>query len=69
MKTNLIMAILIIALLVLSAVQAFQISTIKSGSSSGIVKSGSSSESYPGQVQQTTTRYAPTSSPQMVGGC
>ena len=68
MKTNLIMAILIIALLVLSAVQAFQISTIKSGSGS-IVKSSSDSGSYPSQVQQTTTRYAPTSSSQMVGGC
>ena len=68
MKTNLIMTILIIALLVLGAVQAFQINTIKSGSSSGIVKSSSSSESYPSQTQQTT-RYAPTSSPQMVGGC
>ena len=68
MKTNLIMTILIIALLVLSAVQAFQINTIKSGSSGGIVESSSDSESYPSQVQQTT-RYTPTSSPQMVGGC
>lgn len=67
MKTNLIMTILIIALLILSAVQAFQINTIKSESGGGIVKSGS--ESYPNQAQQQTTRYAPTSSPQMVGGC
>jgi len=68
MKTNLIMTILIVALLVLSAVQAFQINTIKSGSDGGIVKSSSSEDSYPSQVQQTT-RYTPTSSPQMVGGC